>query len=236
MVRIPAAPTAGRAGHQRVPVRRLAVVAGGLLAVALASAVTACSRTSVTLQPTPSPTLVQIAADSPSPGASPSSPAARAAGADCQAGDLDPRPWYTSEGAAGTDYTGVVVQNRSETACQLRGIPTLLVTDAAGQLTPFPYNSPCPTCSGVTLAPGGYARFTIATAADPSAPACTGPRGPFQGLLVDFGSGSRYPLPAFTLTLRCGWAQVRGWSAITDPAKSASYVQRAPMPTGTPSP
>jgi hypothetical protein len=130
----------------------------------------------------------------------------------------------------------VVVQNRSQTACELRGSPTLLVADAAGHLTPFPYNSPCPTCSGVMVAPGGYAWFTIATSADPSAPACTGPRGPFQGLVVSFADGSRYPLPGYgSWTLKCGWAQIRGWSAITDPAV-APNVQRAPMPTGTPSP
>ncbi len=236
-----------RAGDHRARVRQLAAAAGAVLAVVLAGAVALVMTSSpkaLPAQPAPSPTLAQIApppssaTDSPSPSAPPSSPAARAAGADCRPADLDPRPWYAVDAGAGQVFSVVMVQNRSAMPCQLRGNPTLLVTDAAGHLTPFPYNSPCPTCSGVTVAPGGYARFGIGTRnnPDPSGPGCTGPNGLFQGFVVDFGNGSRYPLPDFGLRLNCGQATLYGWSDSDDPAVFDPNVRRAPMPTGTPSP
>jgi hypothetical protein len=239
-------------GEHRARVRRLATVAGTLatmlLAGTIALVVTSTSTTIPPVQPTPNLTTPTELTASPnptatSPGPGPTTPSSSptaqvVAHRDCQPTDLDPRPWYIADGAHGMDYLGVIVQNRSATACLMGGSPKLLVTDSTGHLTPFPYNSGCPTCPIITVVPGGYAEFTINSYIDPRlAPAtCTGPVGPFHGLVVQWVTGPQYPLPGFTPTLTCGWADVGGWETVTDPLTSAPTVTRAPMPTNTPSP
>jgi hypothetical protein len=233
----------------RTGVRRLAVDGGVLRAIVVAGAialvVTSCSSTIPPTQPTPdlstlteitaSPTATATASSSTEPSNSPAVHVV--AHRDCQPSDLDPRPWYTGEGGHSTTGYGVVVQNRSATACLMGGNPKLLVTDSTGHRTPFPYDSPCAAnCSAVTVVPGGYAGFTIYTVDFPMAPTCPPPNRPFHGFVVQWVTGPQYPLPGFTLSLDCGPTQLLPWALVTDPLTSAPNVSRAPMPTGTPSP
>jgi hypothetical protein len=239
-------------GERRARVRRLAAVAGTLILMILAGTValvaTPSTRTIAPAYPTPNLTTPTEITASPSPtDTSPGPGPITATGSatpqavahrDCQPADLDPRPWYTGEGAMGTRYLGVIVQNRSGTACRMGGNPRLLVSDATGHLAPFPYDSPCVTnCSVITVVPGGYAGFTMSTPIDPTNPGCTtGPLGPFHGFVVQWITGPRYPLPGFTLSLSCSAFTLTAWETISDPASSDPNVTRAPMPANTPSP
>jgi hypothetical protein len=226
-------------GDRRTRVRRLAAAAGIVLAVVLAGTVALAASAPRNLpavplpEPTPTTTTVvpspEPSTQSPTPSSPPTSPTVLGAGTNCRAADLDPRPWYGGEGAAGSAYNEVIVQNRSTRPCRLPAIPTLMAVDATGHLGPFPATPRAG--SDLTLAAGGYARFTIQTGNNPSPPSCPHP-GAYSGFVVDFGDGSSYPLPDFGLALACN-AVLHGWEPIADLA-SAPIVRRAPAPTGTP--
>jgi hypothetical protein len=211
---------------------RLAATSGVLLAVALAGtvALAGCEATGPRVgRPVPdatTPTAPPFASPtdpSPGRGGTGGQPSVRVADADCRAVDLDPRPWYTGDGAAGSVYSGVVVQSRATKPCRLPGIPTVLVTDAAGATGPFPAATACCADSGVVLVPGGYAGFAIQAGNNPDGPRCAS-----GGFALAFDDGSRYPLAGFGVNGSCRSPAIHGWHPVSDPTSAGPQVTRAP--------
>src|SRR5262245_48708983 len=129
---LPAAGAVRTVGDRRTQRRRLATV------VACASAVSAVTVGIAALAPradtppagtSPAPATTPSPATTASPGpaavASPSSSPHSTHSTACTPADLDPRPYYGFDGAAGTAGATVVVHNISGRACRLTGPPKL---------------------------------------------------------------------------------------------------------------
>jgi len=213
------------AAERRTRTRRAAVAAIGV-ATALAAAVAVtllrnAPRSEVPIGPVPS----MAVAGSPSPStiespAPPPSPTARAAGSDCRPADLDPRPYYDGEGAAGTSISYVIVQNRGATACRLGTYPTLRYTDG-GVVKPVPAQRIADRQAPVLLAPGRYAQLSVAR------PNCASTRA-YQGLWVELTTGENFRLPAFRLPADCGLLQITPWTVSDFPGQVGVSPTRAP--------
>ncbi len=210
-----------------------------LVAVALVGAA-ACGRPSAVPPPIgarPSPTV-------PGPAASPSPPDSPAASSgspgpsgspgvpDCRPADLDPRPVYDGQGAAGTGIGYVIVRNQGPGACRLATYPTLLATDAGtGALTPVPSRRTASTQNPVLLKPGRWAVFDLAYASGPVGPSCHPPV-PYRGLWLVLADGRRYPLPGFEIDLICVDVRVGPWRLSTWPDRPEGANPRvAPAPS-----
>jgi hypothetical protein len=233
-----------RTGRHRNNVRRAFVTVSVAVLLAVGGLAAYGSRAHNALPVGPNPTESSVAATpsveptttSPAPSASASSNVAmpRAPGADCRPNDLDARPYYGGEGAAGTAYLTVVVQNVSGTRCRLYGHPTVLFTDpATGQTGTMPTRRES-DASPVMLQPGQWAQVTFATTNGnpygPGAPECSHP-GSYKGLSLVIGDDLPYRLPGLTLSWECGDARIGPWSpAPNGPAASGATVRRAPAP------
>jgi RNA polymerase sigma-70 factor (sigma-E family) len=154
----------------------------------------------------------------------------------CRPADLDPRPYYAHDGAAGTAYHDVIVQNVSAAVCKLGGFPGFPRIDAVDATTGGVVTLTLePRGDGQTpvgVAPGEYAMFAISHANgnpfSPGAPECATPRS-YRDLQVIFADGSRYPLPGLVLQWECGPGGISGWSRLDIPLNQvAPEVTRAP--------
>ncbi len=184
----------------------------------------------------PTPSVVPTPSPSGSPAPSPSesestSAPPRAPGADCRPEDLDPRPWYGAEGAAGSAINWVAVQNVGGTACRLRS--PVVIVDVSGTPTPMPTRSvdPAPSPASLLLPPGGYAAFAVRTtngnpfgAGDPR---CAHPAD-YRHLALRLPGDRLLPLPGFGVSYQCGQPDTNGWRLITDVRTEIPFPRRAP--------
>src|SRR5262245_34283807 len=89
------------------------------------------TSTAPSTEPNPGPSA---SLSPPAEASTPPPTSSAEAAAECRPGDLDPRPYYLTEGAAGTVYRAVYVSNASAKPCQLSEYPVLYYTTAAGKV------------------------------------------------------------------------------------------------------
>jgi RNA polymerase sigma-70 factor (ECF subfamily) len=215
------------AGDRRIKMRRAGAVSlGVVLVTAIVGIVLALVRAHVPPPPVgPTPTDIPPTVSTPSAAASMStSPPSDAA---CQVADLDPRPYYAYEAAAGTAYGQVIVQNISAHACKLTGFPRIDGVDkTTGKVVTVKLNHHG-TPGSAQLLPGQQAYLTFRMLNGPN---CDTPsERSFDRLEIVFADGSRYPLPAFELTWYCFDATLSSWWNLELPLNQvAPEITRAP--------
>jgi len=215
------------AGDRRIRARRAnAASIGAVLIVAIVAIVVALGRNHLPPPPTdPTPTDTPPTRSTPSPEVSRSaSPPTDAA---CRLGDLDPRPYYAAEGAAGTAHQQVIVQNVSAGMCVLTGFPRIDGVDkSTGRVVTLTLNHDG-TAGSAELLPGEQAYLTFHSLNGPN---CDSPsERSFDQLEIVFVDGSRFPLRAFRLTWYCFNASMSSWFKLDLPLNQvASEITRAP--------
>jgi hypothetical protein len=159
---------ARRAGGilRRAPARLTALRGPAALAALACCGLAACGTTPATGAGATNTVTVQPGSASPAGGTTPTTAPASHAPAGpgrCLASGLR-GSLGTSQGAAGTLYTDVVLTNTSATSCTLYGYPGVsFVTGPGGSQIGAPANrNPVSPTTLVTLAPGGQANMLIA--------------------------------------------------------------------------
>lgn len=140
------------------PAAVVALACGGLAACGSAAAPGAGTTTTVTQQPGSPSTSPAGGTTTPT-----TAPAIQAGPGRCLASNLKGSPG-TSQGAAGTFYTDVVLTNTSTASCTLYGYPGVSFVTAPGgsEVGAAANRDPISPTTLVTLAPGGQANILIA--------------------------------------------------------------------------
>lgn len=217
-------PTTLRATGDRRNSMRRAIIAGlSLVAVLLTVVITGLSlrhNTSTPVIPgtsdSPAPPPSSAPAPSTQPPSSPSSPpSAKSVGLHaCRPSDFDARPYYGSEGAAGSAYYSITVRNVGDSPCTVTESPVLTgVNERTGRTERVPMTNDSSTTL-ITIPPGQWGYFTIRTANgfggyEPSSPACANPRSYRDMVLVL--NGSNFALRGYRLSWKCATADAIGW-------------------------
>jgi hypothetical protein len=225
--------------QRRARARRAIAIAAAALVIGFAGgAAIAFARPVPTPPPVGTSPSVTVPSTTPAPAPS-TAPSTddnppRAAGEDCRPGDLDPRPFYGFEGAAGSHYSAVLVRNISATSCRLRTYPTLRYTDPAGQVHSMPATRD-PSQPAVTLAPGRYASFYVRVASgnpfESGDPRCGQPQD-YRGMSVVLADNRSYPLPELRISFQCGTPRVSPWGLFDRSPDTLANPTRAPAPSG----
>lgn len=142
----------------------------------------------------------------------------------CRMADLDPRPYYGHEGAAGSAITYVLVTNTSGKPCALGTYPML---DNSGKPIRQEANT---VVKAFVLAPGKNAQFETSNVngygpLSPTDPSCQQPQD-YGNLSLDLDNGQHMPLPGLEVAFKCSDLKVGDWGA--------GDLSKVPSPTRAP--